>query len=176
MVGGVSAAALPGHGAAAQPPPSLLLLRCKANRMFLSVHAIQIALTAALGGTDSGAIHEHEMVRLPNSTYVLFYTGGCGGRCKCPGNFCDQGGLALSVDMKTWRKYAGNPVLPASTVRDRFDSKHRRPRSLNFIGEHWYLEYEGGSHSEIVDHNCSSVDSIGLARSKLVSQSAGWLY
>ena len=29
-----------------------------------------------------------------------------------------------------------------------------------------YLQYEGGSHSEIIGHNCSSVDSVGLARSK----------
>ena len=27
---------------------------------------------------------------------------------------------------------------------------------------------EGGSHSEIIGHNCSSIDSVGLARSKLL--------
>ena len=69
--------------------------------------------------------------------YVLFYTGGCGGECGCPGNFCDQGGLATSADMRAWTKFAGNPTLGYSRVRDRFDSKHRRPRSLNRIGEYW---------------------------------------
>ena len=99
---------------------------------------------------------------------VLFYTGGCGGACKCPGNFCDQGGLATSLDLRSWTKYAGNPTLPCSKIRDRFDAKHRRPRSLNHIGEYWYLQYEGGSHSEIIGHNCSSIDSVGLARSKSI--------
>ena len=60
----------------------------------------------------------------------------------------------------------GNPVLSYSKIRDRFDAKHRRPRSLSRIGEYWYLQYEGGSHSEIIGHNCSSIDSVGLARSK----------
>eukprot|EP01065_Artemidia_motanka_P006438 TRINITY_DN13168_c0_g1_i2.p1 TRINITY_DN13168_c0_g1~~TRINITY_DN13168_c0_g1_i2.p1 ORF type:complete len:500 (+),score=82.72 TRINITY_DN13168_c0_g1_i2:182-1681(+) len=115
------------------------------------------------GAWDGSAIHEHDFVRLDNGTYVIFYAACCG---DCPGGMCDQGGLALSDDLKTWTKYAGNPVLKWNRDRQRWDAKHRRPRGLNRVGDLWYLMYEGAAFdSDPGSANCTR-DSVGLARSK----------
>eukprot|EP01062_Namystynia_karyoxenos_P067137 TRINITY_DN61007_c0_g1_i1.p1 TRINITY_DN61007_c0_g1~~TRINITY_DN61007_c0_g1_i1.p1 ORF type:complete len:517 (+),score=82.80 TRINITY_DN61007_c0_g1_i1:97-1647(+) len=114
------------------------------------------------GTWDGGAMHEHDMVRLPNGTYLLFYTGCCG---DCPGGLCDQGGLALSENLTTWVKHPANPVLRWNRDRQRWDAKHRRPRGLNLINGTWYLLYEGAAFdNDPGSANCTR-DSVGLARS-----------
>lgn len=48
-------------------------------------------------------IHEHDLIRLPNGTYAVFYAGNTVAG--------DQGFLATSDDLISWRNFPGNPVL-----------------------------------------------------------------
>ena len=110
-------------------------------------------------------IHEHDLLRLPNGTFVLFYAGNT-----APG---DQGFLATADDMRgPWRNYAGNPALPlplkecgAYPDSTCWDGEHRRPRSLLKFKDWWYLLYEGTTHHPSSLGGCWG-DTIGLMRSK----------
>lgn len=105
-------------------------------------------------------IHEHTLNRLPNGTYLLFYTGN-------NGSTGDQGFLATSADLVQWTRYGGNPALPAASGLERggWDSGHRRPRSLFQHQGWWYLLYEGTQEDPRTQ--CWG-DTIGLMRARRV--------
>ena len=113
------------------------------------------------------AAHEFDLRRVdhPDYRYIMFYAGytprQSGG---WPGG--DRGYLLYSDDLVDWREDATNPVFGPET-RDDWDAVHVRPRSLNLIGDTWYLWYEGcnawtppGTAGR--EQWC---DSVGLARS-----------
>jgi hypothetical protein len=140
------------------------------------------------------AQHEHDLIRLDNGTYLLFYTGFGGFRKTATISHpsIDQGGIATSEDLKTWT-FVQRPVLKhrydessgCDPLRDNckpnvaqyWDGAFVRPRSLNKIGDWWYCLYEGangyprqgtepGSDTEHLTGCDGITDSIGLARSR----------
>lgn len=110
--------------------------------------------------------HEFDLIRtegLPHR-YLLFYAGftpepqqGLAG---------DRGYLLYSDDLVNWHPDEGNPVFGPGTL-DNWDAIHVRPRSLNKVGDAWYLWYEGCNtwKPEGVSHH-GWWDTVGLARSK----------
>ncbi|MDE0467161.1 MAG: hypothetical protein OYL97_08890 [Candidatus Poribacteria bacterium] len=110
--------------------------------------------------------HEFDLIRtegLPHH-YLLFYAGftpkpqhGLAG---------DRGYLLYSDDLVNWHPDERNPVFAPGTL-DNWDAIHVRPRSLNKIGDTWYLWYEGCNtwKPEGVSHH-GWWDTVGLARSK----------
>eukprot|EP00937_MAST-01D_sp_MAST-1D-sp2_P004683 g4683.t1 len=107
-------------------------------------------------------IHEHTLNRLPNGSFALFYAGFS------PATG-DQGFLAVSEDLRSWRPFAGNPALPAAPAPQRqgWDGGHRRPRSLFQHDGWWYLLYEGTNinRKSTVQPGCWG-DTIGLMRAR----------
>ncbi len=110
--------------------------------------------------------HEFDLIRtdgLPHR-YLLFYAGftpepqhGLAG---------DRGYLLYSDDLVNWHSDERNPVFGPGTL-DNWDAIHVRPRSLNKVGDTWYLWYEGCNtwKPEGVSHH-GWWDTVGLARSK----------
>jgi hypothetical protein len=115
------------------------------------------------------AAHEFDLVNLRDSLveyegkkyqYLLFFAGFT------PKMGGDRGYLLYSNDLINWVDHKNNPIFFPETS-DNWDAIHVRPRSLNKIGEYWYLWYEGcnvwNSPGIKDDLWC---DVIGLARSK----------
>eukprot|EP01047_Picozoa_sp_COSAG01_P008738 COSAG01_NODE_348_length_18498_cov_181.563128_6_plen_99_part_00 len=82
-------------------------------------------------------IHEHDLIRLPNGTFALFYAGNT------PAG--DQGFLATSEDLISWENFLGNPVLPLPLKEcgeypksKCWDGEHRRPRSVFLYQGFWH--------------------------------------
>ena len=110
--------------------------------------------------------HEFDLIRtegLPHR-YLLFYAGftpepqhGLAG---------DRGYLLYNDDLMNWHPDERNPVFGPGTL-DNWDAIHVRPRSLNKVGDTWYLWYEGCNtwKPEGVSHH-GWWDTVGLARSK----------
>lgn len=87
--------------------------------------------------------HEFDLVRVdhPDYRYIFFYAGDT--PCPTPGlERGDRGYVLYSDDLIHWRENARNPVFDPQTTDD-WDAIHVRPRSLNKIGDTWYLWYEG---------------------------------
>lgn len=110
--------------------------------------------------------HEFDLVRVDEMEhrYLLFYAGftpepqrGLAG---------DRGYLLYSDDLVNWHSDERNPVFGPETL-DNWDAVHVRPRSLNRIGDMWYLWYEGCNtwKPEGSSHH-GWWDTVGLARSK----------
>jgi predicted GH43/DUF377 family glycosyl hydrolase len=100
--------------------------------------------------------HEFDLVKLENHRfqYLLFFAG------YDKASHGDRGYMLYSNDLKTWTEDKTFPNFFPET-KDNWDAIHVRPRSLNKVGDMWYLWYEGV--------NCSSnycYDVVGLARSK----------
>ena len=96
--------------------------------------------------------------------YLLFYAGftpepqhGLAG---------DRGYLLYSDDLVNWHADERSPIFGPGTL-DNWDAIHVRPRSLNKVGDTWYLWYEGCNtwKPEGVSHH-GWWDTVGLARSK----------
>jgi len=110
-------------------------------------------------------IHEHDLIRLPNRTFLVFFAGYADG--------ADKGWMATSDDLLTWTGYPGNPALPTPTAECGvypnavcWDGVHRRPRSLFQYKGMWYLLYEGTNTERwATDTGCWG-DTIGIMRSK----------
>ncbi len=113
------------------------------------------------------AAHEFDLQRVdhPDYRYIMIYAGytprPSGG---WPGG--DRGYLLYSDNLVDWREDEDNPVYGPDT-KDDWDAVHVRPRSLNRIGDTWYLWYEGcnawtppGARGQ--QQWC---DTVGLARS-----------
>lgn len=96
--------------------------------------------------------------------YMLFYAGFTDGTSRCKAG--DKGYIIFSNNLTDWVYCESNPVFYPETI-DNWDSSHVRPRSLNRIGDYWYLWYEGCNSwtppGKETDVWC---DVIGLARSK----------
>ncbi len=125
------------------------------------------------------AAHEFDLLRVdhPEYRYIMCYAGytpqPSGGR---PGG--DRGYLLFSDNLVDWREDADNPVFGPESTGD-WDAVHVRPRSLNRIGDTWYLWYEGcnawtppglTSREQCSERERRSereqwCDSVGLARS-----------
>ena len=113
------------------------------------------------------AAHEFDLQRVdhPDYRYIMFYAGYTPGPAGgWPGG--DRGYLLYSDNLVDWREDEDNPVFGPETL-DNWDAVHVRPRSLNRIGDAWYLWYEGcnawvppGANSQ---HQWC--DTVGLARS-----------
>jgi predicted GH43/DUF377 family glycosyl hydrolase len=110
--------------------------------------------------------HEFDLVRVdgPDYRYIMFYAGFTPRPPSGPAG--DRGYLLFSDDLVHWREHEKNPVFSPQTL-DNWDAAHIRPRSLNRIGDTWYLWYEGCNnwvppHTE----NSGWWDTIGLARSR----------
>ena len=108
-------------------------------------------------------IHEHDLIRLPNKTFIVFYAGNT--------EAGDAGFLASSDDLLHWTNYPANPALPLPLQEcGRYpnsrcwDGEHRRPRSLFYYKEYWYLLYEGTTQHPASLGGCWG-DTIGLMRS-----------
>ncbi len=121
------------------------------------------------------AAHEFDLMRVdhPDYRYVMCYAGFTprpSGRW--PGG--DRGYLLFSDNLVDWREAEHNPVFSPETADD-WDAVHVRPRSLNRIGDTWYLWYEGCNAwtSPGASGQKQWCDSIGLARS---SDLRNWSY
>lgn len=106
--------------------------------------------------------HEFDLVRVDGTgcRYMLFYAGFV------PELGGDRGFLICSDDLANWRPHPRNPVFGPET-KDNWDAIHIRPRSLNRIGDTWYLWYEGCNNwipPGTTHHGWW--DTVGLARSK----------
>ena len=110
--------------------------------------------------------HEFDLIQVdhPDYRYILFYAGYTPEPRR--GMSGDRGYLIYSDDLVTWRADERNPVFGPEAVDD-WDSVHMRPRSLNRIGDTWYLWYEGCNNwkPEGSSHH-GWWDTVGLARSK----------
>jgi len=110
------------------------------------------------------AAHEFDLLRVdcPEFRYVLFYAGFTPQPRRGPRG--DRGYLLYSDDLVNWQADKWNPVFGPETL-DNWDAGHVRPRSLNRIGDTWYLWYEGCNSWKRQGHRRWS-DTVGLARSK----------
>ena len=124
----------------------------------------------------NGAAHEFDLQRVdqPDYRYIMCYAGytprPSGG---WPGG--DRGYLLYSDNLVDWREAEDNPVFGPETTDD-WDAVHVRPRSLNRIGDTWYLWYEGCNAWTPPDSKAAReqwCDSVGLARS---SDLKNWTY
>ena len=111
--------------------------------------------------------HEFDLIRatgLPHR-YLLFYAGFTPQPQHGPAG--DRGYFLYSDDLVNWHPDSRNPVFGPETV-DNWDGVHVRPRSLNRIGDMWYLWYEGCNtwkpEGNLSHHGWW--DTVGLARSK----------
>jgi predicted GH43/DUF377 family glycosyl hydrolase len=114
--------------------------------------------------------HEFDLVRTdePGRRYLLFYSGFTDQPARGPAG--DRGYILYSDDLIHWRPHEQNPVFSPETL-DNWDAVHVRPRSLNKVGDTWYLWYEGTNHWEPPSKSADPVrpgwwDTVGLARSK----------
>ena len=113
------------------------------------------------------AAHEFELLRVdhPDYRYLMCYAGYTPRPSgDWPGG--DRGYLLYSDDLVAWRADEDNPVFSPQTEHD-WDAVHVRPRSLNRIGDTWYLWYEGcnaWTPPGATGRN-QWCDSVGLARS-----------
>lgn len=118
------------------------------------------------------AAHEFDLVRTddPERRYLFFYAGFTLAPKRGPVG--DRGYLMYSNDLIHWHPHEQNPVFGPETL-DNWDAVHVRPRSLNKIGDTWYLWYEGANHwTPPAEFHIDRVatpewwDTVGLARSK----------
>lgn len=118
------------------------------------------------------AAHEFDLVQTGDSDrrYLFFYAGLTLSPQRGPAG--DRGYLMYSNDLIHWHPHEQNPVFGPETL-DNWDAVHVRPRSLNKIGDTWYLWYEGANHWQPPDsfhidrvESRSWWDTVGLARSK----------
>jgi hypothetical protein len=114
----------------------------------------------------SNIAHEFDLVRVdqPEHRYILFFAGFTPSPPSGPVG--DRGYVIYSDDLIHWSPDSRNPVFSPSTL-DNWDAVHVRPRSLNLIGDTYYLWYEGTN--TWTSPNPSYVawwDEVGLARSK----------
>lgn len=111
--------------------------------------------------------HEFDLVRVDHFDYryILFFAGVTLNPPSGPAG--DRGYLIYSHDLRNWTKDSNNPVFSPETL-DGWDSVHIRPRSLDKIGDTWYLWYEGCVNWKPPggDSGLSFWDTIGLARSQ----------
>jgi hypothetical protein len=111
--------------------------------------------------------HEFDLVSTdnPKQRYLFFYAGFT--RQPVRGPVGDRGYLLSSNDLIHWTPDPANPVFSPETLTD-WDAVHIRPRSLNKIGDYWYLWYEGCNNWTPPDGTpCHGWwDTVGLARSK----------
>lgn len=110
--------------------------------------------------------HEFDLVRVdhPDYRYLLFYAGFTSDPTD-GGPAGDRGYMVYSDDLIHWTPDAQNPVFGPETTDD-WDAIHVRPRSLNRIGEMWYLWYEGCNAWTPPGLNGMRFwDTVGLARS-----------
>ena len=111
--------------------------------------------------------HEFDLVRVdhPDYRYLMFYSGDTPEpSADIPRG--DRGYLLYSDDLIHWREDEHNPVFVPQTT-DNWDAIHIRPRSLNKIGDMWYLWYEGCNVWTPPGMSEASwwCDTVGLARS-----------
>ena len=110
--------------------------------------------------------HEFDLIRAEGLPYryLLFYAGFTPQPQQGPAG--DRGYLLYSDDLENWHTDERNPVFGPETP-DNWDAIHVRPRSLNRIGDTWYLWYEGCNtwKPEGATHH-GWWDTVGLARSK----------
>ncbi len=108
--------------------------------------------------------HEFDLIHVDGDGYIMFYAGFTPeAQAGPPG---DRGYLLYSDDLKHWREDPRNPVFAPQTPDD-WDAVHVRPRSLNRLGDMWYLWYEGCNDwtpPTDPDHH-GWWDTVGLARS-----------
>ena len=113
------------------------------------------------------AAHEFDLLRVdhPEFRYVMCYAGYTPRPSEgWPGG--DRGYLLFSDDLVDWREAEHNPVFGPERADD-WDAVHVRPRSLNRIGDTWYLWYEGCNAWTPPGTSGTGrwCDSVGLARS-----------
>jgi len=112
------------------------------------------------------AAHEFDLVRVDGAAYryLLFYAGFTPKPPRGPTG--DRGYLLYSDDLVNWREDSRNPVFSPETL-DNWDATHIRPRSLNKIGDTWYLWYEGcNKWTPPGSTRPRWWDTVGLARSQ----------
>jgi predicted GH43/DUF377 family glycosyl hydrolase len=110
--------------------------------------------------------HEFDLVRVdqPDCRYILLYAGFT--PKPKTGPVGDRGYLLFSNDLIHWKAHPDNPVFSPETLND-WDAVHIRPRSLNKIGDTWYLWYEGCNTWTPPHLGYDGWwDTVGLARSK----------
>ena len=114
----------------------------------------------------SNTAHEFDLVRTDDSLhrYIVLFAGFTTNPPSGPVG--DRGYAIYSNDLVHWQADARNPVFGPSTL-DNWDAVHVRPRSLNKIGDIWYLWYEG-TNTWTTPNPSYGVwwDGIGLARSQ----------
>lgn len=110
--------------------------------------------------------HEFDLIRVdhPDYRYILFYSGFTTEPKSGPVG--DRGYVLYSDDLKHWTEHPQNPVFSPQTL-DNWDAVHIRPRSLNKIGDVWYVWYEGCNQWTPPGTELHGWwDTVGLARSK----------
>ena len=116
--------------------------------------------------TFKNTAHEFDLLRVdrPEYRYVLIFAGFTENPPSGPVG--DRGYVIYSDDLLTWRDDPRNPVFSPSTLND-WDAVHIRPRSLNLLGDTFYLWYEGANTWKSPNPNWVEWwDTVGLARSK----------
>jgi predicted GH43/DUF377 family glycosyl hydrolase len=71
-------------------------------------------------------------------TYYLFYNA----KNNVERGWVEQTGLAMSKDLKTWTRYAGNPILPAGAP-DAWDARFASDPAVFRYKRQWVLYYYG---------------------------------
>lgn len=110
------------------------------------------------GEFDGEHIHLHTIIRKPDGSYAMLYTGFSSGYAA--GRPGDRGGLATSRDLIHWVKYRGNPVFDLGPSGE-WDDGHVRPKGLVWM-RGWYYMFHEGAHFD----GKVWFDEVGMARSK----------
>lgn len=86
---------------------------------------------------ERGGLYKPYLVR-SGDTYYLFYNAKNGAER----GWVEQTGLATSKDLKTWTRYAGNPIVPNGPP-DAWDARFASDPAVLRYGNWWALFYYG---------------------------------
>ncbi|MDB6087080.1 MAG: hypothetical protein JWN43_4961 [Gammaproteobacteria bacterium] len=86
---------------------------------------------------ERGGLYKPYLVK-SGDTYYLFYNA----KNNVQRGWIEQTGLATSKDLKTWTRYAGNPILPAGTGDD-WDTRFASDPAVVRYKNQWALYYYG---------------------------------
>lgn len=85
---------------------------------------------------EAGGLYKPYLIKV-GDTYYLFYNAK-----NTEKRWHEQTGLAISKDLKTWRRYPGNPIIRNGPEQS-WDARFASDPAVYKVGKHWALYYFG---------------------------------